>query len=267
MTNFIQVNRNQCVRCGQCLLNCPNQLFSRQNHDESPTIASHAEEVCIRCGHCVAGCPACAITVGAVGHEMCQTIPKESVPRFEHISTLVRTRRSIRNFKDHPLEVAKLELLLDVVRWAPTARNLQPVKWIVVQNREKMLEVGKLVADAMRKYEQFKRPAEAWDSGNDVILRGAPAMAIAYTESDAIFPAVDCTIAVETLDLCAAAMQIGTCWAGYFVLAAQMEPTIQNWLGLEKGEKVQAALLLGYPGLETYKRIPHRKELTVKWIF
>ena len=91
-------------------------------------------------------------------------------------------------------------------------------------------------------------------------------MVIAYTGADAIFPEVDCTIAVETLDLCAAAMQLGSCWAGYFMRAAQMDRTLQKWLGLKKGEKVQAALLLGYPSLEVYKRIPFRKELEIQWI-
>jgi len=92
-------------------------------------------------------------------------------------------------------------------------------------------------------------------------------MAIAVTRADAIFPEVDCAIAVEILDLCAASMQIGSCWAGYFIRAAQADPAIQNWLGLKKDEKVQAALLLGYPKLENYKRIPFRKELEIKWIF
>ena len=267
MTDLIQINRTQCVRCGQCFLSCPNQLFAHNNHNESPLIASWAADVCIQCGHCVAGCPAGAIAVNRMGPEDCQTIPRESVPRFEHIATLVRMRRSIRNFKEQPLETAKLEALLDVVCWAPTARNLQPIKWTVVQGREKMLELGQLTADAMRTQEHYKRQVEAWDNGNDVILRGAPTMVIASTGAEAILPEIDCTIAIETLDLCAVTMQLGSCWAGYFIRAAQVSPAIQSWLRLKTGEKVQAALLLGYPNLENYKRIPFRNELEIEWIY
>jgi len=267
MTSFIHIDQNQCVRCGQCLLSCPNQLFTRKNHSESPVIAPYAMDVCIHCGHCVAGCPASAITDSQWEEETGQTIPKENIPRFEHISTLVRMRRSIRHFEEKPLNLAKLETLFDVVRWAPSARNAQPIQWIVVQSREKMCQLGHLVADSMRKQDHFKRQVEAWDEGNDVILRGAPVMAVAVTGPDAIFPEVDCAIAVEILDLCAATMHIGSCWAGYFIRAAQADPAIQNWLGLKNDEKVQAALLLGYPNLETYKRFPFRKELEIKWIF
>ena len=267
MPNSIQIDRHQCVRCGQCLYSCPNQLFTRKSHNDNVETVPHAQEACIQCGHCVAGCPAGAITVGRLGHETCQSVPRESFPRFEHISTLARARRSIRHFEEKPLEVAKLESLLDVVRWAPSARNEQPIKWIVIQSREKMREIGGLVADTFRGQEHFERQIKAWDNGNDMILRRAPAMVIAYTDPEAIFPEVDCTIAVEILDLCASAMQLGSCWAGYFMRAAQASHAIRNWLGLKKDEKVQAALLLGYPGLEVYKRFPFRKELEIKWVF
>ena len=266
MPDSIQLDRYLCVRCGQCILGCPSQLFSRRNLSDCPAIAPHADEVCINCGHCVAGCPVGAISVAGLGVDACQTIPRESIPRFEHISTLVRMRRSIRQFDEKPLEKAKLDSLLDVVRWAPSARNAQPLKWIVVQSREKMLELGNLIANAMRGKEHYVRQVEAWDNENDMILRGAPVLAIVYTESDAIFPEVDCTIAMETLDLCAAAMRLGSCWAGYFIRAAQEDSAIKDWLGLTNKEKVQAALLLGYPGQEVYKRIPFRKELEIKWI-
>ena len=267
MTNSIQIDRDQCVRCGQCLLSCPNQLFTRKNHNENPVIAPYATEVCIQCGHCVAGCPAGAITVDQWGHEACQTISRENTPRFEYIAKLVRTRRSVRHFENKLLKMATLESLLDIVRWAPSARNAQPIQWIVVHSHEKMVQLGNLVVKTLRKQEHFKRQVEAWDAGNDMILRGAPAMVIATTASDAIFPEVDCAIAVEILDLCAAAMQLGSCWAGFFIRAAQADPAIQSWLGLKNNEKVHAALLLGYPNLEAYKRIPFRNELEIKWIF
>ncbi len=266
MHETLQIDRYQCVRCGQCVLSCPNQLYTRKNHSECPSLVPNASEACINCGHCVAGCPVGAITVGGLGHEACQTIPKESIPRFDHIATLVRMRRSIRHFEEKPVEIAKLESLLDVVRWAPSARNGQPVKWIVVRHRDKMLELGELIAETMRGQDPYKRQVDAWDEGNDMILRGASTLVVAYTEPDAIFAEVDCTIAVETLELCAVALRLGTCWAGYFIRAAQANPAIGNWLGLKKTEKIQAAILVGYPGQEVYKRIPFRKELEVKWI-
>ena len=266
MTNTIQIDHRQCVRCGQCVRICPSQSFTHQGHNDPPTLTPHAGDVCIQCGHCVVGCAGEAITVNQWRPEVCQTVPMESLPRFEHISTLARMRRSTRYFEDKPLEVAKLESLLDIVRWAPSARNLQPIRWIVIQSREKIVELGNLVVEVMRKHEQYTRQVEAWDAGNDMILRGAPSLVIAVTGPDAIFPEVDSAIAVETLDLCAAAMRLGSCWAGYFMRSAQTDTAIQSWLGLKKSETVQAALFLGYPATAPYKRIPFRKELEIKWI-
>lgn len=263
----VLLDKYQCVRCGQCVLSCPGLLFSRKNQKECPTLHPQIAEKCINCGHCVAGCPVGAISVNSLGSEACLSIPKESIPRFEHISTLVRMRRSIRDYADKHLEKSKLEILLDVVRWAPSARNGQPIRWIVVHGREKVVELATLVIDWMRTLEECQPLVDAWESGNDVIFRGAPVVVAACTGPEAIYPEIDSAIAVQTLDFCASSMRLGTCWAGYFMKAAQHEPTIAKWLELEEGEKVQAALMLGYPGSEAYNRIPSRDELQLRWIF
>ncbi len=263
----ITVDKYSCVQCGQCVLNCPGMLFTRKNWSETPSLVPNADAECINCAHCVVGCPVGAITVGEITRSMCQSIPKESIPRFEHISSLVRMRRSIRHFADKQLEKSKIENLLDIVRWAPSARNGLPVKWAIVYGREKMQELGALIIDWMRNNEMFRKQVEAWDDGKDMVLRGAPVLAVAYTDSSATWPEVDCTIAVQTLDFCAAAMRLGSCWAGYFIRAAQNDPKISDWLGLQKTDKVQAALMLGYIGPEAYTLIPHRPENEVRWVY
>ena len=155
---------------------------------------------------------------------------------------------------------------MDIVRWAPTARNMQQVKWIVINSREKMHELAGMMIKSMKNNEKFQRQVEAWDIGKDVILRGAPALAIAYTDSEYSWGEVDSTIAMQTLDLCATAMRFGTCWAGYFIALAQNVPDIPKWLGLQSNEKIQAALMFGYPGFEAYHRIPYRKEIDLRLI-
>lgn len=44
------------------------------------------------------------------------------------------TRRSIRRFLDRPVEPSLLERILEAARWAPSHRNRQPWRFVVVQN-------------------------------------------------------------------------------------------------------------------------------------
>ena len=155
---------------------------------------------------------------------------------------------------------------MDIVRWAPTAKNSQLVKWIVVDGRKKMRELAELMVGHMKTSDKFQRQVEAWNNGKDVLLRGAPALAIAYTDAEYAWGEVDCVIAMQTLDLCATAMRFGTCWAGYFISIAQNAPEIKKWLGLQSNDKLWAALMFGYPGLEAYHRVPYRKEIDLRWI-
>lgn len=51
-------------------------------------------------------------------------------------SQLVRQRFSVRKFDSRPLESEKLRLILEAGRLAPTARNLQPQRILVIQGRD-----------------------------------------------------------------------------------------------------------------------------------
>ncbi len=204
--------------------------------------------------------------MGNVDAKMCQEVVKECVPRFEHIATLVRMRRSIRRYADKPLDERVIEQIMDVVRWAPTAKNGLPVKWIVINDAKKVQELAGLVVNCVRTWPGNAALGESWDKGVDPIFRGAPCVIAAYADETAMWPEVDATIAVETLDLCVAAMRLGSCWAGFFVLAAKNDPAIKRFLGLSDTETVYGALMVGEIGDDTYHRIPHRPELSVKWI-
>lgn len=56
---------------------------------------------------------------------------------------LAKKRCSIRAYEDRKVEPEKLEQILEAARVAPTAKNLQPVKLLVVQSEEGLAKVGK----------------------------------------------------------------------------------------------------------------------------
>ncbi len=262
----IVVDKYLCVRCGQCVLTCPSRLFVRETSKDYPSVVSGAAEICISCNHCVAACPVGAISIGGIGAKACESFVKESIPRFDHIATLARMRRSIRRFASKPLDEKVIAQLMDVVRWAPSAKNGLPIRWVVVQGTEKVHELAGLVIDWMRTVKGLESVVAAWDGGYDPVLREAPCLIIGYTEKSALWPEVDTAIAIETLDLCAAAMRLGSCWAGFFIRAAQSDPAINRWLGLTDKQTVHGGLMIGHINNEVYQRVPYRPELDLRWI-
>ena len=265
----ITLNQGLCVQCGQCTLVCPNRLLQRKTHQDYPACVADAEEICIGCQHCVAACPGGALTVDGASSSDCLEYDKTAAIRFEHLAHLVRKRRSIRRYADKPLENRTIEQLLDVARWAPTAKNGLPLKWVIINNAEKVRELASKVMEGVKKMPHTERMIEVWNNGDDPVFRGAPCVIGAYTDDlSAHWSAIDTAIAVGTLDLCAAAMRLGTCWAGIFVRAAQSseKSTINKWLGLKETETIHGGLMVGHIGDEVYQRIPYRPEAPKIWI-
>jgi nitroreductase len=51
------------------------------------------------------------------------------------LTRVVKTRRSIRRFKDQPIEADKMATVLDAVRWSPSWANTQCWEIIVVRDQ------------------------------------------------------------------------------------------------------------------------------------
>ena len=53
-----------------------------------------------------------------------------------NVMEAIKTRRSIRSYKDQPVEPARLQQVLEAARLAPSANNRQDWKFIVVQDQQ-----------------------------------------------------------------------------------------------------------------------------------
>ena len=266
----ITLDQTLCVHCGQCSLVCPNRIFQRHSNDDCPELIEEADEICIGCCHCVAACLGRSITIGTIAADDCWEYDKSVSIRFENLAHLVRSRRSIRCYADKPIDDRVIEQLLDVVRWAPTAKNALPVKWVVINSAHKVKELAGLVMNWIGSQPGSEKMVAAWHAGYDPVFRGAPCVVAAYTDDTAPLAGwspIDSAIAVETLDICASAMRLGACWAGLFVRAVQSEKsTFNRWLGLSETETIHGALMLGHAGEVVYQRIPYRPEAPLIWI-
>jgi len=55
-----------------------------------------------------------------------------------YLFNIIKSRRTVRKFKSTPIPEEHIMKILDAARFAPTAGNQQPWKFLVIQNREKL---------------------------------------------------------------------------------------------------------------------------------
>jgi nitroreductase/NAD-dependent dihydropyrimidine dehydrogenase PreA subunit len=257
----IIVDTNLCKKDGACVAVCPSG-FLTQNQEKIP--AEVAGKNCILCGHCVAVCPNDALTHTGLPQEAFLSAAKE-LPAPALIDSFLNSRRSVREFKERPIDRKTLEALLDVARRAPTASNSQKLHWIVVGDAAK---VHSLSAEAMNWMRAAGGNAEMlaeWESGYDRVLRAAPTVVVACAPEDYGFGKQDCAIALTFLELAAEARGLGVCWAGYLTRIAALYAPLREALSVPEGFGVCGGLMLGEPKYK-YRLVPPRKPLSVQWV-
>ena len=143
---------------------------------------------------------------------------------------VVRRRRSIRAYKSREVEERILKEILEAARWAPSAKNLQMWKLVVVRDPDKKKALAKASFDQNFIAEApLVIAAVALDPGH-VMSCGVPAYA------------VDLAIAVEHMALAACDKGLGSCWIGAFE-----QEKVREILGIPSCCKVVALLPIGYP--------------------
>jgi nitroreductase len=111
----------------------------------------------------------------------------------------------------------------------------------------------------------FNRLVDAWDRGEDMLLRGAPHVIIAHSnEFYGSMGETACIIAATYLELAAYSLGLGACWAGYFQVACGAYSPLREALELPQGCRVYAAMMVGYPRYK-FSSIPVRKEPEISW--
>lgn len=270
----ISVNKPKCHGDGKCVEICPIQILKINDKERVPEFVSGGENVCINCGHCFSVCPTGAITLANIKAEDTLLMDYSQLPNPQQLELLMKGRRSIRSYKDKLIEKETIEKLFDLTRYAPSGINRQPVSWLVITGKEKVHNVGDMVAkwmqdlinssNPMAKAFRFDRLVNAWQNNNDLICRNAPILVIAYGPKDDSMILQSCTIAATYLELAAFGLGLGACWAGYVNIALNMSEKIQEFIGLPINATAGASMMLGY-SKNRYSRIPARNPAKILW--
>ena len=259
--DLVTIDPKLCSNDGLCVRVCPYLLFTPTS-DGPPAFEQDRAAQCIRCGHCVAVCPHDAVHHREFPHAGSPRLdPKLEVPATAALQFL-KGRRSIRAFRPEPVDKKLIATVIDAARWAPSASNGQPVHWLLVTDPAEVHRLAALVVEILRADPARSVFGKAWDRGIDMVLRGAPHLAIAHGPTGA-WGQVDGAIALTYFDLAASAHGLGTCWAGILMRAAK-SPEVAEALVLPADHQLFGALMFGRPALR-YQRIPDRRPARIEW--
>lgn len=169
-SNMLHIDRESCRGDALCVNICPVSCLRMRDGKAAPVPL--ADRICLGCGQCMAVCPEHAISSGESGEEQISPLP--AIPDFAACSALIRSRRSVRHYKKTPIPREILSAALDTACYAPTGKNRQDVKWIILDNASRVRELSAMVINAMRSMPHMARLVAAFDKGEDPVLRMLP---------------------------------------------------------------------------------------------
>ncbi len=148
---------------------------------------------------------------------------------------VIKKRRSIRKYQYREVEDEKLQKVLDAAHLAPSAKNIQPWKVIVVEDKELREELAKAAY------------------GQEYLSQAPCVIVMCVNENECYRQhgdymtsfAVDGAIFIDHLTLAACAEGLGTCWIAKF-----NEMQVKKLLNIPDPYRVVVMTPLGYPAEE-----------------
>lgn len=273
---MFKVDREKCIACTQCIQDCPVRVISLKDGK-----ADINNEGCIKCAHCIAVCPVDAVSSDDYNMDEVKPYNKETFTvEAENLLNFIKFRRSVRRFKNKPVEKEKLEQIIEAGRFTQTSTNSQDVSYTVVT--DKLDELKELAYSSLKKKgeyilanlnpetEYLKRYANMWLHSyslfkddpikNDRLFFNAPAVIFVTSPSQ-----INGGLASSNMELMTDALGLGTFFSGFLLVASQDNKEILDLLGIKDGKQIISCLVIGYPDVKYQRTVP-RKEANINWL-
>ena len=170
------------------------------------------------------------------------------------LNEAIEQRRATRDYTDQPLDKSTIMGLLRAAVWAPSAMNLQPWAFLVVQDRSALHRFsdaakGHLLSTIVPSSPLANYRAMLTDRAFEIFY-GAPTLIVVCTDgspsTEATHATEDCCLAAENLMLAAHATGLGSCWIGFARPWLSTEAAKAD-LAMPKNWVPVAPIIVGHP--------------------
>lgn len=183
----------------------------------------------------------------------------------------IMTRRSTRKYLDQPVSQELLEKIIEIGRYAPSGGNSQSNHFLVIQNKQIIDHLVKMVEKAFSQmeitenmYRSLQNSINLSKKGGYVFCYNAPVLIIVANKKDYGNNQADCALAIENMMLEANELDLGSCYINQLKWLNEDQEILSylQSLGMKEDERVYGSLIVGYPDTNDGK--PLRKPLSRK---
>jgi nitroreductase len=158
---------------------------------------------------------------------------------------ILRSRRSIRRYKDREIEIEKIELLKEAALRSPSSRGINPWRFLFVTDRALLCELSR-----------------AKKSGSSFLKGASLCVVVCAAQGESDVWVEDCSIACIILQLAGQSLGLGSCWIQVrkrmHDVSLSSEDYIKQVLGLPENLSVEAIIAFGYPD-EDKRPVPNER--------
>ena len=221
---------------------------------------------------------------------------KPDLTQWTPVEEVILKRRSIRAFKKEPLPDFMIRRILEAGRYAPSAGNSQPWKFIVIKSPEMLAEMEKDAVKITKRlmwfidYTRSPMRRRLLKPLTKLIIRmnynelhpvpmgllrsiaadecpvfhHAPTLILLLEDRRGVSnPSTDIGICGQNMVLATHSMGAGTCWLGMIKLLMYY-PKWRKKFGVKYPYKLNDCIAVGWPKVESDGQVPREKQ-SVQW--
>ncbi|MCJ7753619.1 MAG: nitroreductase family protein [Thermoanaerobaculales bacterium] len=269
------VDLETCNGDGICAEVCPENALELVN-EKAATVESRAGS-CLYCGQCVAVCPTESLQMPKLEMEDFRRLQKRPFG-YDEFHEFLRLRRSVRVFKDQPIERSVIEKVLEAAATAPMGFPPHTTEVVVIDDRA---ELDFLLEELVREYDSmikaFSTPigramvrlragAEDYlvlkdhvlenvqlanelfhNNGTDRYMYRAPVLMMFHGSRWGISFEENAHLVCHHAMLAAVSLGLGTTIIGLISPVVDRSKNLRERYGIPKDNRVLTSLILGHP--------------------